>query len=370
MGNKFKVLVSVYNISGYLIAELEELYKSADIVVIETPCKGIGKGTLATAAKWIDRTKIETLADLERAVGDFIPNVFLCGGWMDGLCVEYAKKLHRQGTKTVLMIDTPWQGKLKQYANCILNRFKLTRTFDYGWGAGEPQAKYLRYLGFSKSRIRTGVYCADTKKFAPIGANKVEVEGGGGQRTWPHVFLYIGRYVAAKNMRRMERAFIRAVEKVEGVEKRPWTLRCIGGGELWDERTIHPQIEHLGYKRPDEIAQYVKEAGCFVLPSIYEPWGVVVHEAALMGLPMLCSNQIQAATAYLKNGENGYLFDPLNEDDIVAAFARLMRQSDAQLSQMGLASYRLGSSYTVSDWSKTVQQFDERGSGLCGLLIG
>ena len=350
----FNVLVSVYNISGYLIAELEELSKVAEIAVIETPCTGIGKGALEKKAKWIDRTKLKSLDEVEAALGDFKPDLFLCGGWADKLMVRFARTLRKRGAKTVLMIDTPWQGRLKQFIHCCYSRFYLPMTYDFAWGAGEPQAKYLWYLGFPRSRIRTGVYCADTRKFAPIGANKVKDKGEGERWTWPHTFLYIGRYVAVKNMRRMERAFLKALEQMPGSD---WKLRCIGGGQLWSERTIHPRIEHLGYKSPDEIQDYVRDAGCFVLPSVYEPWGVVVHEAALMGLPMLCSDQIQAATAYLRDGENGFAFDPMDEKAIAAAFLKVMRKSDAELAKFGRESARLGREYTTEDWVQCVKEF-------------
>ena len=345
-----KVLVSVYNISGYLIAELEELSKCAEIAVIETPCTGIGKGLLEKKAKWIDRTKLKSADEVEAALADFKPDLFLCGGWADKLMVRFARTLRKRGTKTVLMIDTPWQSRIRQLIHCCYSRFYLSTTYDFAWGAGEPQARYLRYLGFPKSHIRTGVYCADTKKFAPIGANKVKDKGEGEQWTWPHSFLYIGRYVAVKNMRRMERAFLRALEQMPESD---WKLRCIGGGRLWNERTIHPRIEHLGYKSPAEIQDYVRDAGCFVLPSIYEPWGVVVHEAALMGLPMLCSDQIQAATAYLEEGRNGFKFDPLDEDSMIAAFLKVMQRTGENLVLMGCESFKLGMSYKNTDWART-----------------
>ena len=124
---------------------------------------------------------------------------------------------------------------------------------------------------------------------------------------------------------------------------------------------IHSAIEHLGYKSPDEIQDYVKDAGCFVLPSVYEPWGVVVHEAALMGLPMLCSNRIQAATAYLKEDENGFAFDPLDEEEMAAAFSKMMRLSDEKLAEMGSESHRLGMSYTTADWAQRAMEFVAEG---------
>ncbi len=59
-----KVLFSVYNISGYLLAELKALSSYAEIVVIETPCN-IEKGELAKTVKWIDRRSLKTAHDIE-----------------------------------------------------------------------------------------------------------------------------------------------------------------------------------------------------------------------------------------------------------------------------------------------------------------
>lgn len=349
-----KVLVSVYNISGYLMAELSELSKTAEIAVIATPCGLIPKGNCVS--RWIDRTTLGGLDDVVSALDGFAPDVYLCGGWADKLFVRLARNLRKAGTTTVLSIDTPWQGRLRQFVHCLYSRLYLTPAFDLAWGSGAPQARYLRRLGFPPRRIRSGYYCADTEKFGSVGNERQGLMDAveSGRAKWPHVFLYVGRYVPAKNMRRMERAFLEAVERDPGSD---WILRCIGGGDLWEERTIHPRIEHLGYKSPAEIQDYVKDAGCFVLPSVFEPWGVVVHEAALMGLPMLCSTQVQATTKYLKEGESGILFDPLDEKGMASAFARFMKLPDRALSLMGRESLALGRSYSLRDWADQVKSF-------------
>ena len=338
------LLVSVYNISGYLMSELAALSElGVRITILRTRYNDEPDERRYPDYRWIDRPKFSD-ADISQLVNESF-DLYICCGWADRLCLRLAKVLHGNGTKTVLAIDTPWQGAAKQYVHCLLSRFYLTRIFDWAWGAGEPQLRYLRRLGFSSSRIRRGYYCADTALFAPIGAERTAC---------PHVFLYVGRYVAAKNMRRMERAFLKAVSQVPNGD---WVLRCIGGGDLWNERTIDSRIEHLGWKTPKEIRDCAKESGCFVLPSVYEPWGVVVHEAALMGLPMICSDRVQSATAYLKEGENGYLFDPLDEDDIASVFKRVMALGDDELLAKGKRSHQLGMNYTLSDWCKTVLEF-------------
>lgn len=338
-----KVVISVFNISGYLLAEVKELAKIADVTIVETRC------VLSKAARknlpqvhFIDRNEMPSFDSLGSS------DVYLCGGWADKRMLRLAYKLKKQGVKTVMMIDTPWQGRLKQYVNCIINRFWLPRLFDFGWGAGEPQAHYLRNLGFKREQIKTGMYCADTEKFVKLANVKRD--------RWPHNFLYVGRYVAVKNMRRMEAAFLKAINAIPASD---WNLVCIGGGELWEERTIHPRIHHLGYITPDRLQESVGDAGCFVLPSVYEPWGVVTHEFAIMGLPLLCSKYVQSASEFLREAENGYVFDPLDEDSIKDAMVKVMQLEDDRLRTLGAASHKIGMSRTTADWAKQVMDFNQ-----------
>ena len=53
----------------------------------------------------------------------------------------------------------------------------------------------------------------------------------------------------------------------------------------------------------------------FVCPA-NEHWGVVVHEAAAAGLPLLLSNTTYAGTHFLVEGINGYSFDENNYKDL------------------------------------------------------
>jgi glycosyltransferase involved in cell wall biosynthesis len=331
-----------------LLSELAALSEHAEVIVIETPCK-IQKGDLSSKIKWIDRREVKRCRDIDDAVGGALPDVYICGGWFDPLFLRYARHLHKLGKTTVLAIDTPWKGTIRQKIHRIISQFTLVPIFDYAWGAGDPQRQHFIKLGFSASCIRNGYYCADTNKFAPIGEDRIKESRG--LHSWPHKMLYIGRYVAVKNMRMMERAFIAASEGTD------WKLICVGSGELWEERIIHPRIEHLGYKQPNEIQNFIKSAGCFVLPSLYEPWGVVVHEAALMGLPLLCSNQIQSASKFLNDGVNGFKFNPCDESSVMNAMRRMMNLNDSDLREMGYRSFALGKSYCISDWVKQVMEF-------------
>ena len=64
-------------------------------------------------------------------------------------------------------------------------------------------------------------------------------------------------------------------------------------------------------------------ADLVLLPSLQEPWGLVVNEAFLCGVPVLCSSRAGCAADMLRPGENGWVFDPTDEDD----FANTLREA-------------------------------------------
>ena len=76
-----KILFNVYNISGYLVAELRELVKSADVTVIEVPWEGVSKLDIANTARWIDRRQL-SVADM-RGLSESGFDAFFCGGWLN-----------------------------------------------------------------------------------------------------------------------------------------------------------------------------------------------------------------------------------------------------------------------------------------------
>ena len=49
-----------------------------------------------------------------------------------------------------------------------------------------------------------------------------------------------------------------------------------------------------------------------VVPSLYEPWGLVAHEGLASGLPVIATDQVGAADDLIEPGLNG---------DVVAALA-------------------------------------------------
>ena len=84
-----------------------------------------------------------------------------------------------------------------------------------------------------------------------------------------------------------------------------------------------------------------KKSHCFILPSLFEPWGVVVHEFATLGMPMILSEAVGARTSFLINNHNGYVFKTGSVDDLVIALERIANLELNEIKRFGENSYKL-----------------------------
>lgn len=83
-----------------------------------------------------------------------------------------------------------------------------------------------------------------------------------------------------------------------------------------------------------EVAKALSISDVFVLPSFYEPWGLVVNEAALCGLPLVLSDVVGAGPDLLHENINGFSFESGNLDSLIEALRPLASKQDLRV-QMG-----------------------------------
>ena len=103
--------------------------------------------------------------------------------------------------------------------------------------------------------------------------------------------------------------------------------------------------------QPAELAQLMRESSCLILPSHLEWYGVVVHEAAVAGLPLICSDGVGAVPHLLQDGYNGWTVEAGNRDELTGAMVRMSLLDERRLGAMSDGSRALGSRLSPAVWA-------------------
>lgn len=286
-------------------------------------------------------------------VAEFAPNLIVCFGWANSIYLNLVRQ-RPPDIPAVITMDTQWLGTMRQRLGLIWGRSVLPGLFDAIWVPGAPQRRFAGMLGFSEHRIYEGLYVANRDRFNTRTSESLSVPA--------RRFYFVGRYVELKGLRELWRAFIEFDQERTAVHAgSDWSLVCIGTGPLFEHRADHPAIKHLGFVQPEKIGSLITQGGVFILPSHYEPWGLVVHEFAIAGFPLLVSDAVGAASTFVRP-ENGYVFKSKDVPAIKACLHRVADLTDEERANMGRASMRLGGSPSVADWCATANRFFQLGA--------
>lgn len=337
-------------LAGYFLSCLESAALSGiELQVIHWPVNPEAPFDIDSiqGVRFIEREG-KTVDELVGLIEAFSPDTILCSGWIDKGYIKALRKLKSDSAK-VLLMDNQWTGGFKQH---VLSRFigpLINRVFSHAWVAGPSQREFALKMGFPSEHVETGFYAADSKLFLRLH----EARQRRMTAEFPRSFVYLGRYVEHKGIFDMWEAFLEA----QGESGADWEMVCIGTGDRFEDRPIHDRIRHLGFKQPTELTEVLSQQGVFVLPSHFEPWGVVVQEMALAGFPTLLSQSVGAASTFLEEGENGFSFPAKDKAAIKQAMLNIMNLDDEQLRQMGARSHVLGQSNSPQKWAATLTGF-------------
>ncbi len=100
-----------------------------------------------------------------------------------------------------------------------------------------------------------------------------------------------------------------------------------------------------GFKQKDEIPKFFAVSDVLILPSISEPWGLVVNEAMAAGLPVLVSRKCGCYPDIVKDNENGFSFDPFDKNELFG-FMKEIVNGKIDLKKMGESSLKIIKDYT------------------------
>jgi glycosyltransferase involved in cell wall biosynthesis len=104
----------------------------------------------------------------------------------------------------------------------------------------------------------------------------------------------------------------------------------------------------------------MRATSAFVLTSHIEPYGVVVHEAAASGLPILCSDFTGAVPSFVQDGYNGWVVPAGRVELWAQALRRMSSLEPARLAAMSEISRSLSRRLSPDGWALNLEEELER----------
>ncbi len=131
----------------------------------------------------------------------------------------------------------------------------------------------------------------------------------------------------------------------------PWPLVVVGAheGQLYQEG-----IEYAGFVQPNELASVFSRTTTMILPSRFEPHGVVIQEAAAAGLSLLCSEAVGAGDAFIRRGLNGLVVETGSSAALAGAMVDIHGWSPDRLREASIVSRQLAAQFTPRAWASTL----------------
>jgi 1,2-diacylglycerol 3-alpha-glucosyltransferase len=259
------------------------------------------------------------------------------------LFLAYAKI---KGISTLIFSESWYsRGKVKDFFKSIL----LKTLGDNFFVSGKRAYKHFtKNYGITSSRIIAGYSVVDNAHFEKKNDFKINNR--------QKELLCVARYSTEKNILMLIQAF----EKSTLSET--YILRIVGDGPLRkylqnyiDQQQLNKKVFLSGWVHYNTLPELYDQATAFILPSTFEPWGLVVNEAMAAGLPIMLSNACGCLPDLLVENENGFSFNPSDEIDFVQKLNQLDALTDKILLQFGQQSKKIIQEFSPACWAKQVE---------------
>jgi glycosyltransferase involved in cell wall biosynthesis len=211
---------------------------------------------------------------------------------------------------------------------------------------GAAARAYVESLGVPAAHIRVAPNAVDSDIFGSVARTRTD---------GPCRLVAVGRLAPEKGLDTLlEAANGLPVEIViAGTGPEEARLRGMAGSN----------VTFLGQVARDELPALYADADVAVMPSRSDPWGMILNEAALVGLPLVSTTAAGAAHELIEEGVNGFRVPPGDPAALRAALVRLV-DDEALRKAAGERSREIAARFTPDAWADAVADAVTQVSGL------
>lgn len=264
-------------------------------------------------------------------------------GWWHPLSTAAWNEAHKRRIPILLRGETflgcVQGGPFRRWLHKSVYSHRL-RTVAACLAVGTKNREFYRAYGVPEGNLFCVPYAVDNAFFQSRASeaepNRDTLKASLGIEPERPILLFCGKLIGVKNPETLIRAVGGMVE--QSAERRGRgenqpvnaalkpVLIVVGDGELRPSleklaAEVAPGcVKFLGFRNQTELPALYDLCDLFVLPSIFEPWGLVVNEVMNAGRPVLVSDRVGAAGDLVKQQLNGAIFPAR---DVVALTACL-----------------------------------------------
>jgi len=303
---------------------------------------------------------IRLIRGLQRQLAKVNPDVVAIAGYAHPAMLSALIWCRLRGKPAILFSESNEFDAPRNYWRELIKSV-IVKGFKAALVGGKASQQYLKKLGMPPDGIFFGYDVVDNDSFdsSKIKALPPPIEH-------PY-FLAVNRFVPKKNLLFLLHAYA-LYRRRSGSDA--WRLVLCGDGplrgeaeELAVELGVEGCVEFPGFLQQPELLPYFAHAGCFILASIEEQWGLVVNEAMAAGLPVLVSERCGCFQDLVMHGGNGYGFDPTDVERLADLMFKVA-SDDAKREKMQKASLERIKQFTPSYFADGLAAAVRYGAGL------
>lgn len=339
-------------VEGLALAGKQETYSW-----LEAKGGGIGfPSTILFPGETLERvSKVQLYTRLKDYIGRVKPSIVFTSLYASFPMAYLAIATLFHGGRAVVMADST---RLDHARNWVKEKIKSIALLPYSgvFVSGLRAKEYIQSLGMPQQNIVCGVDVVDNRAIS----SHIVLSSSSKKQN----LICVARLSPEKNLFRLIDAYALYKHKYSG--ENPLTLYICGSGPLENRVRQHAQrvggsgVNIVGFVQQPELYSWFGRARALILPSISEPWGLVVNEAMAAGLPVLVSEKCGCVPELVQPDKTGWSFNPEDIEEMAKLMSKIDKLQEKEYQYMSNASRNLISSWDLDRFSNGILSFAKK----------